>query len=232
MNANAVAKNYGSLTPEERFRLILAAAGRGDEAERDRLANAGQRITYTMSDHSPYARAFGELADLVFMELLEDAARYQDALVRGAGGAFDGEEEDCGAAEVEEGGRAEGGPGAKADAEPEDDAGERPAWQRTLDLALAAGFTLKTKADGWMLVCERLSVPPFLLVEGLPGFDRLQRALKLAEHAAFLPEGMVRWLNATRPEGAPEVEGLGLTPEKCAEKLEVIFRDRVEWWGG
>jgi len=31
MNANAVAKHYGILTPEERFRLILAASGRGDE---------------------------------------------------------------------------------------------------------------------------------------------------------------------------------------------------------
>ena len=32
MNANAVAKHYGSLTPEERFSLILAAGARGDES--------------------------------------------------------------------------------------------------------------------------------------------------------------------------------------------------------
>jgi hypothetical protein len=38
MNANALVKNYGRLAPEERFRLILAARGRGDEAESDRLA--------------------------------------------------------------------------------------------------------------------------------------------------------------------------------------------------
>lgn len=34
MNANAVAKHYAILTAEERFRLILAASGRGDAAER------------------------------------------------------------------------------------------------------------------------------------------------------------------------------------------------------
>jgi hypothetical protein len=79
MNANAVVKNYGSLTPEERFRLILAASGRGDEAERDRLARAGRRITLSMPDHSPYGHAFQELALLTFVELLEDAARYHDA---------------------------------------------------------------------------------------------------------------------------------------------------------
>jgi hypothetical protein len=45
--------------------------------------------------------------------------------------------------------------------------------------------------------------PSFLLWEGLPGFDRLQRILAVAEEAAFVPEGMVRWLNSIRPEGAP-----------------------------
>ena len=33
MNANSVTKSYSLLTPEERFSLILAADGRGDEPE-------------------------------------------------------------------------------------------------------------------------------------------------------------------------------------------------------
>ena len=37
MNLNTLSKNYTSLTPEERFRLLLAAGARGDEAEHDRL---------------------------------------------------------------------------------------------------------------------------------------------------------------------------------------------------
>src|SRR3954454_11305960 len=74
MNANSLAKNYDRLTAEERFRLILAASERGDEAERERLANAGQRIRLSMPDHVPYAEAFEDLALLTFIELAEDAA--------------------------------------------------------------------------------------------------------------------------------------------------------------
>src|SRR5262245_30812910 len=82
MNANPVAKNYALLTPEERFRLILAARGRGDDPERERLTNTSPRIFLTMSDFSPHAHAFGEVALLIFVELLEEAARYLEALDR------------------------------------------------------------------------------------------------------------------------------------------------------
>jgi hypothetical protein len=37
MNADAVARHYGSLTPEERFRLIEAAVAREYDALRRRL---------------------------------------------------------------------------------------------------------------------------------------------------------------------------------------------------
>jgi hypothetical protein len=82
MNANAVAKNYGSLKPEERFRLILAASGRSDEAEADRLAAAGDRIQVSRQDHAPYAQAFLEMSWLTFIELVEDVACYFDAWER------------------------------------------------------------------------------------------------------------------------------------------------------
>ncbi len=48
MKAHPLAKNYDLLTPEERFRLIMAASQRGDEAERDRLVQAGSRLTLTL----------------------------------------------------------------------------------------------------------------------------------------------------------------------------------------
>jgi hypothetical protein len=232
MNANAVAKHYGSLTPEERFRLIVAASARGDHAEQDRLVNAGRRITLSMPDHSPYAHAFEELALLTFMELLEEAARYLEAFYR-AENAFDifgGDD-----AEEQEGGEENEDDEAEEPLTPEPsekDAGQRPAWQRSLELAYAAGFVLRTKADGWKLFCERMNVPPFLLWEGLPGFDRLRRALALAEKAAFASEGMLRWLNDIRPAGEPEQTELSLDVAGVAAEAEGIFRGRVGWWGG
>src|SRR5262245_55026199 len=82
MNANALARHYASLTPEERFRLVLAARARGDEPERGRLVDAGELVKIAMSDHAPYGQAFLELALLTFIELLEAAAHYHDALDR------------------------------------------------------------------------------------------------------------------------------------------------------
>lgn len=196
MNTGALARQYRELTPEERFRLIFAASGRGDNAERERLATTGQRIKLSVRDHMPYAQAFEEVATLFFAELLEEAGRYFDAFSRA------------------------------------DDFGEGPAWERSIDLALAAGFMLRTKTAGWKLFCERLNVPPFLLWAGLPGFERLQRALDLAGRAAFKPEGFLCWMNRVRPAGKPELTEFPLTPERLADATLQAYRARAAWWGG
>jgi hypothetical protein len=93
---------------------------------------------------------------------------------------------------------------------------------------------LRTKADGWKLFCERLNLPPFQLWQlgPLPGFDRLQRGLGLAEQAAFTSEGFLRWLNRVRPAGEPELAHLPLTVEGIAEAAERMFRERAAWWCG
>jgi hypothetical protein len=225
MKAPPLAKSYGCLTPEERFRLILAASGRGDEAEAGRLVNAGGKINLSMPDHAPYAQAFNDLALLTFIELVDEAARYQAALafnddVRDTYEADDAEEESDDAVEETD---------AKAD---EEDASQEPICFRTLDIALAAGYMLRTKANGWKLFCERLNVPPFLVWEIHPGFDRLQLVLALTEKAAFVPEGFLRWLNRVRPKEAPELTAVPLTVEGVADQTEKAFRRRVQWWGG
>jgi hypothetical protein len=151
--------------------------------------------------------AFDELAMLVFIELLEETGRYDDALDRADDEAHEtlGEDDEEDRNEEEEGREAEEEPDARAHAElAEGYVGEPTLWQRTRDLALAAGFMVRAKTDGWKLFCERMNVPPFLFWERLPGFDRLQLALALAEEAAFFPEGMLRWLNAIRQERKPE----------------------------
>ena len=229
MKAPPLAKNYGSLTPEERFRLIMAASGRGDEAERNRLKNAGGKIMLSIQDHAPYAQAFDELAFLIFIELLDEAARYRDAF------AFDddtGDNLDADESGEEESDDAAEETAARTDEGPAEDDSAKPLWLRTFDLALASGYMLRTRANGWKLFCERLNVPPFLLWEVLPGFDRLQRALAFTEKAAFVPEGFLRWLNDGRPKGAPELTTLALTIEAVADEIAEAFRERVEWWGG
>ena len=218
MNAGAVSRHYGSLTPEERFRLILAASGRGDDAERTRLVSAAPRLTLARPDHTPFAQAFHELALLIFIELSDAAASFSEAL----------DHADLVAAEDE----GEAAAGEEAAELASEGSRKRPTWQRCLDLALGFGFLLRTKAGGWKLFCERLNVPPFQLWQGLPGLNRLQRALSLAESVAFAPEGFLRWLNRTRPKGCPELKAVPLTVEGIAAATESLFREQAAWWDG
>ena len=111
--------------------------------------------------------------------------------------------------------------------------------ERTLRLWLAKGFILRTKTAGWKLFCDRMGASPFHLWKGLPGFDRLLRELDIVEGTpdrpspAFTPTGMVRWLNTIRPPGKPPAtEGDIMTAARCADSLDVAFREHVEWWGG
>jgi hypothetical protein len=99
-------------------------------------------------------------------------------------------------------------------------------------LALAAGFILKTKADGWKLFCERMTIPPFTFWKGLPGFARLKRALARAEEAAFVPEGFLRWLNDVRPPGQPELSDVPLTVEGVADAIATRYREGINRLGG
>jgi hypothetical protein len=230
VNTKALAKLYDRLTPSERLPLILAARERGDDAEAERLADAAGRITLSMSDHAPYAHAFDELATLVLLELLDDAGAYFDAFHHAleARDLFDEEGLDDG--DAEEGGDETD---TEADARPAADAAGGPSIsERQMDAALAFGFVLRVKADGWKLFCERRNIPPLAPWKCLPGFDRLQRILTLADQDAFAPEAFVGWLNRIRRAGAPECTHCPWTAEGMADALERLFRKRLDWWGG
>jgi alkylhydroperoxidase family enzyme len=192
----------------------LAAGGRGDDAERERLLAAAVRKMCTIPDHYAFATAFDEVSLLVFVELLDGAACFLEWLDRAD--AFDPLDDE---AERE---------GGETDPEANGDRSEKPARQRSLDLALAAGHILKAKFPGWQKFCRGWGAEPFVLWEGLPGMDRLRRALDLAERAAFTPEGFLQWANSVRPEGEPERAAVALTAEGAA----AMFAARVEWWGG
>jgi hypothetical protein len=230
MNTSVLDRNYKTLTPGERFRLLLAAAGRGDEVERERLVRSGKRITLTMPDHSPHAHAFSELAFLTFIELVEDAAHYNEAWLRFCETDFweKREEDETADTEMEEEVTTRA---VKAKRTPVP-AGKRPLWQRSLELAYADGFMLRTKADGWKLFCERLHIPPFLVWQELPGFERLQEALAQTEKTAFNAEGMLCWLNTVRQKGEPVTTLVLKTVVDIADEAEQAYRKRVAWWGG
>jgi len=197
MNARALAAYYDRLTSEERFRLLVAAEGRGDESERERLSDTGGEVTRTLPDHAAQALAFAESALLAALATAEEAAYYHDAL-------------------------------ARAD-ELHDDPTPGVA-ERALALAHAAGYRLRLHAAGWTQFCLRYRIAPWRLWAGLPGCDRWQRALALAEQASFDRAAFLAWRERVRPADAGA--GEPPTPEQFADTLEASFRERVAWWGG
>jgi hypothetical protein len=231
VNANAVTKHYNRLTPEERFRLIVAAGVRGDQAEQARLVNSGKRITLSMSDHSPYGHAFWELALIAFIQLLEDAGDYLECLQHSADDAELVEEAHFGERPDED---SQG----EADATDGEGPAEKAGLVPCLDIALGLGYMLRARVDGWKLFCARLTIPPFAMWEKLPGFDRLQRALAAADGSdgspavAFTATGMLRWLNSVRPKGRPPRTEVPLTAETVARQKEELFREGVALHAG
>jgi hypothetical protein len=104
--------------------------------------------------------------------------------------------------------------------------------ERKLRMALASGYVLRTKAEGWKQFCERWNNPPFLLWEDLPAFDQFQSALKLADLMAFTADGLLRWLNKVRPAAHPPITEVPVTAERTAEDVDQAFQIRIEWWNG
>jgi hypothetical protein len=233
VNTKTIANRYSQLTPEELFRLIMAANARADEVERDRLANAGQRITLSMSAHSPYALAFGELSFVTYMDLLEEAANFLDEHQRAtnAAGLVGARMPIRRRARATT--RNEEVPAVENAA---DDADKPPLWTHA-DVVNAIGFFFKAKLIGWKFFCERWNAAPLSLWEHgeYPGLDRLKRTWALVRNGLAFPTtaDLVRWLNTVRPIGDPELtEANIMTAERIADSLDAQFRERVRWWGG
>ena len=214
MNANAIAKHYDKLTPEERFCLGMAAHARGDDVEFARLRDSCRSITVRILDWNPLKSAFDELALRVFIELQEWVADHFQKIT-----LIDTDE--LGIWDSDENGL--------------------PLHPVARHLKLpthclstrSSGFILKTKADGWKLFCERLNIEPLTFWEKLPGFKRLQNTLFVVETDHYTPDEMARWCNRVRKAGVPEttVDGL-ISPSKVANELEETFRHLVKWAGG
>jgi len=79
MHTDVLGRHYAKLTPLERFPLIMAAASRGDEAERERLAQSAPKVCYSLSHHWGVATSFEFLANFTLLKLLDLAAKCLEA---------------------------------------------------------------------------------------------------------------------------------------------------------
>ncbi len=72
--SDALARHYAQLTAAERFRLVVLARARGDEAEEDRLVDACPRMLVEMNDPQ-FGRHWLTAQDLV-MAFVADIGRF------------------------------------------------------------------------------------------------------------------------------------------------------------
>jgi hypothetical protein len=233
MNTKTLTDLYSQLTPEERFRLLMAADARGDEAERGRLVNDCQRITLSMWAHAPYARAFEELNYVNYIDLLDQAAEFLDAHTRAenalrVGDAKTPKKRKTKATTPNE---------ESAAKDSEDDGVKSPQWVRSSELVYVIGFFFKLNLAGWKRFCARWNVAPIVLWDrrSYPGLDRLRNTWALANAglAYSAAADVVRWLNTVRPAGDPELtEANIMTAEWIADHHEAQFHALVRVWGG
>lgn len=189
-----------------------------------------------MRDHAPWASAFFELAIVTFLELIEDAACFADAFNQ-AGEAMDRETPELPGRQAESGDE-------RRDAVLDGDTftrlafaarqfqPEAPPWQRSLQLAYATGYVLRTKVEGWNQFCAEAKLPPTLHWELLPGYDRFQRVLSVVAKGSFDAEGMRDWTNAVRSPGEQRITQVKFTPESVAKRTQATFVERVRLRGG
>ena len=71
MKKDGLAKFYGRLTPEERFKLFIEAIARGDEVECRNLVKSCPRLTYEMNDmaYEDLVRASEKITTLLCLDL-------------------------------------------------------------------------------------------------------------------------------------------------------------------
>jgi hypothetical protein len=227
MNRDNLVKQYGKLTPDERFRLVNAACARGDSVERERLNNTATRIHFDIAEHGPYGHVFLELQFRTFIDLLADAA----LLLESSQTVQSALRELRVATRV----RQQKKQMMPQRYEHESDTVDWPSWDRATRAVRATGFMLKVKNEGWKLFCERQNSLPTELWEqlNLPGLNRLARALALVDSGVTLSTAeMAMWVNENKAAGDREVTEADIqTPEWYADLLDDCFRTRLKDMG-
>jgi hypothetical protein len=80
---------------------------------------------------------------------------------------------------------------------------------------------------GWRAFCHELHIDPDAYQILLPGKELLDMAARLAEHAAFTPEGALQYV---RRRFHPDQDRI-LTANDEAAGLREVFKARADWWG-
>jgi hypothetical protein len=159
MNTTNLVRQYDALTPWERLPLIVAAAGRGDEVEENRLAQAAPRVDFGIANCWGLVQGLDLLARNYLLVQLDRAVIYwrvtnlldKEPLFRQTRKAKQREER---------------------------------LWRWVETLA----YRIVVQADAWKLFCRQLQIDPDVPLKDLPGHEAVLHVEKSARCLACTHE--------------------------------------------
>jgi hypothetical protein len=167
MNNNSLTKLYDHLEPHERLALIVAAAGRGDEADAQRLVRSSPGNLWKLPTYWGLAQGVIRLSSLYIMRQLDNAVRFWKVQgLLGSREAF-----------------SVGGGGWR---------GSREQCYRVLRLV---AYELTVRADAFQRLMTELNTDAQALLDGLPGVDTVRQAEKVVRGLAFSEQEALEFLS-------------------------------------
>jgi hypothetical protein len=209
MNTTNLVRQYGALTPWERLPLIVAAAGRGDEVEENRLAQTAPRVDFRIANCWSLVQGLDLLARHYLLVQLDNAVIYWRVM-----NLLDKEPLF--------------GQTRKAKQR------EERLWRALETLA----YRIVVQADGWKLFCRQLQIDPDVPLKDLPGHGAVSHVEKLARSLACTPEeawirlreavGSDKLLEGNAPPEASECH-VG-TAEEVARFMREFLEAQITTW--
>jgi hypothetical protein len=159
MNTTSLIRQYDALTPWERLPLIVAAAGRGDDVEENRLAQTAPRVDFRVANCWGLVQGLELLARHYLLVQLDRAVIYWRVM-----NLLDKE--------------TLFGQTRKAKQR------EERLWRALETLA----YRIVVQADGWKLFCRQMQIDPEVPLKYLPGHEAVSHVETLARNLACTPE--------------------------------------------
>jgi hypothetical protein len=158
MNSALLARHYDALRPWERLPLLVAAAARADEVERDRLAGSAPKQSFRIPDYWGLLEGLEGLAKLYVLRQLDSAAFFWRLL-----GSLEPDARYAATRSHEQ---------------------EKRLWK----MIQLEAHRMVVRADGWRLLCAELHLDADFVLQPLPGRETLAPTEPQARLLAFTAE--------------------------------------------
>jgi hypothetical protein len=209
MNTTSLARQYDALTPWERLPLIVAAEGRGDEVECERLAHSAPRVSFCVANCWGLVQGLDLIAKQYLLGQLDLAEVYWRVM-----SVLDQ-------------------PPLPGQTRRETKREER-LWRAVEVLA----YRIVVQADGWREFCRQLQMDPDALLKDLTGREAVRHIETLARDLACTSKEAHTRLRAAfagdkSSEGALSADTQGIhqsTSEDVARAMRKTLEDQLTKW--